>query len=77
MHWKKTRVARWGKPNLVHNVKEKMSKAVLKEGMTKLAKNQAFEHVLAQNLNQMWWQFQNNFKMTLKNECSKTQMKTW
>jgi hypothetical protein len=45
--------------------------------MTKLAKNQAFEHVLAQNLNQMWWQFQNNFKMTLKNECSKTQMKTW
>jgi hypothetical protein len=37
----------------VHNVKEKMSKAVLKEGMTKLAKNQAFEHVLAQNLNQM------------------------
>jgi hypothetical protein len=43
----------WGGPNLVHNSKEKMSKAILKNKMIKWAKNQAFEFEPTQDLNQV------------------------
>jgi hypothetical protein len=33
MHRKRPQVVRWGRPNLVHNDEEKMSQAILKDGM--------------------------------------------
>jgi hypothetical protein len=36
----------WGRPNLMHNVEVKMSKAILKDGMIKRAKSQTLEHGL-------------------------------
>jgi hypothetical protein len=39
MHQERPWVVGWGKPNLVRNVKEKMSKAILKDGMTGWAKS--------------------------------------
>jgi len=40
-----------GIPNMVHNVDEKMSKAILKDGMSRRAKNQVFKFGLKQNFN--------------------------
>jgi len=36
---------------MVHNVDEKMSKAILKDGMSRRAKNQVFKFGLKQNFN--------------------------
>ncbi len=41
-------------PNLVRSAKEKMLKAILKDGMTRQAKSQAPKHGLTQDLNQTW-----------------------
>jgi len=35
MHQERPQAMGWGKPNLVHNVEEKMLKAILEDGMTK------------------------------------------
>ncbi len=69
MHRKRPRVAEWGRPNLVHNVKEKLFEAILKDGVIRLAKNQTSEPRSTQNLNQVQGQSKNNSKMMLKNEC--------
>jgi len=41
------------RPNLVHSAKEKMSKAILKDGMTGRVESQALEPSPTQDLNQM------------------------
>jgi hypothetical protein len=52
----------WGKPNLVHNVKGKMSKAIIKDGMNGWAKtkhpNLALHKILAKH--------DDNWKTTLR-----------
>jgi len=58
-----------GKPNLVRNSEEKMSKAILKDRIIRWTKSQAIELGLPQHLNQVQWQLKNNFKMMLENEC--------
>jgi len=40
----------WGKPNMVHNVEEKMPNAILKDGMTRQSKSQTLELGPAQDL---------------------------
>ncbi len=59
----------WGKPNLVCSAKEKMLKAILKDEMIGQIKIQAIKLGHAQDLNWMWWQFKDNFKIMLENEC--------
>jgi len=51
---------------------EKMSKAILKDGMTTQAKHQVLKPQLAQDFNQTQWQSKDNFEMMLENECSCT-----
>jgi hypothetical protein len=41
----------WGKPNLVCNAKEKMLKAILKDGMTRRTKSQTPELGFTQDFN--------------------------
>jgi hypothetical protein len=41
MYRKNPQITRWGRLNLVHNVKEKMLKTIQKDGMNGQAKNQA------------------------------------
>jgi len=53
----------------VHNVKEKLFEAILKDGVIRRAKNQTFEPKSTQNLNQVQGQSKDNSKMMLKNEC--------
>jgi hypothetical protein len=45
---------RWGRPNLVCNVEEKMLEAILKDGMIRRIENQALEPG-AQDFSQMQW----------------------
>jgi hypothetical protein len=59
----------------MHKAKGKMLEAILKDGMSGRAQNQAPEHGHAQDFNRMRRQFENNFKMMLENECSCTLFK--
>jgi hypothetical protein len=52
MHQEKQRAMKWGMPNLVHNVEKKMSKAILKYGMTRCTKSQTPKHGHAQDPSQ-------------------------
>jgi len=41
MHRERPRTVGWGRPNLAHNVEKQMSKAILKDGMTRWVESQA------------------------------------
>ncbi len=71
MYRKKPQIAGWGRLNLVHNVKEKIFKIIQKDGMNGQAKNQA-PKIGLHKISTMWWQLEDNFEMTLKNEYSCT-----
>jgi hypothetical protein len=43
MHWIKPQVIGWGRPNLVHNVEDKMLKSTLKVEMTRREKSQTLK----------------------------------
>jgi hypothetical protein len=43
MYQKKPQFVRWGRLDLVHNVKEKMLKTIQKDGMNGQAENQALK----------------------------------
>lgn len=43
----------WWTPNLVHKAEEKMLEAILKDGITRRAQNQAPKHGHAQDFNRM------------------------
>jgi hypothetical protein len=43
----------WGRPNLVHSAKEKMSQAILKDGMIGWVESHAPELRFAQDFSQM------------------------
>jgi hypothetical protein len=52
--------------------KEKMLKVILKDGMIGRVECQAFKLRLTKDFNETQWQFENNSKMMLENECSCT-----
>jgi hypothetical protein len=58
MHWEKPWIVGWGKPNLVCSVKEKMLETILTNEMIGWVEIQTLEPRLAQDLNWMWWQFE-------------------
>ncbi len=71
MHQERPWIVGWGRLNLVHNVKEKMSKAFLKDGMARWIESQAPKP----NLHKISTKQDNNMKTTkmmLKNESSCT-----
>ncbi len=70
MHWKRLGTIGWRRPNLVCSVKEKMLKAILKDGMVRWAKSQTLEPGPTQDFSWTWWQSENNSQMMLENECS-------
>jgi hypothetical protein len=43
MHRERPQTVGWGRPNLVRSVEEKMSKAILKDGMIGWVESQALE----------------------------------
>jgi hypothetical protein len=53
MHRERPQAMGWGRPNIVHSVKVKMSKAILKDGMIKQVENQTPKLRLAQDFNQV------------------------
>jgi hypothetical protein len=79
MHREKPWTMGWWTPSLAHKIEEKMLKTILKDGMNGWPQSQTPKHGHAQDLSWMWWQFENNSKMMLKNECSCTlpKMLSW
>lgn len=72
---RKTTSCGMGRPNVVHSVEKKLSKAILKYKMIRQAKSQTFKPGLAQDFNQTQWQLEDNANMMLKDECSCTFLK--
>jgi hypothetical protein len=62
MHWKRPWVVGWGRFNLVRNVEDKISKAILKDGMVKRVESQAFKL----GLHKISTECNNNLKTILK-----------
>jgi hypothetical protein len=54
MHQERLRAMGWGRPNLVHNVEEKMSKTILKYGMTRQVESQTPKPWPSEDLNQTY-----------------------
>jgi hypothetical protein len=57
MHKKGPQVVGWGRPNLMHSVKEKMLEAILKHGMIGWTENEAFKlglHKISTEHNDNW-----------------------
>jgi hypothetical protein len=69
MHREKPWAAGWGRPNLVCSIEGQMSKAISKHGMTRGTKSQTPKLGFAQDLSEVWWQFEKDSKMMLENEC--------
>ncbi len=51
MHQERPWAVGWGRPNLVHSVKEKMSEVILKDGISRWAKSQTPKLRHAQDFN--------------------------
>jgi hypothetical protein len=76
MQWVKPKVKAWGRPNLIHNVKEKTSKSKQKHGMTRQANSQVPTLGPTQDLKHVPCKSKNMSKMMLEKKwlCNLSKM---
>ncbi len=61
MQWAKWWVEGWGKPNLVHNAKEKMFENVWNDEMIGWIECYALEFELIQDFAHVWWELEDMY----------------